>query len=535
MSHFNKTTAYPFKLFFNPQDLIPDRVRQPAAAFKQQRYVQKHNWVSLYGLFPYIHKYGAYKMLLRKFVPFISIFLLAGCVAYKPKPISPAETLSSFEARTLDNPGLKEFMEMNIRHEILPWPPEKWDFEMLTFAAFYYHPDLDVARAKWAVAEAGVITGGQVPNPGIGFGADYTTPGDSPWTYGLSLDIPIETAGKRGYRIVKAERLSAAAKLGVAETAWNVRSRLRSRFIEHLLSIRNLELLKAEEAIRAEYVSLLEVKLGLGDIPRTDVESARINLNRARLIVQSAEGRVDETRILLAEGLGIPVPALTGIVLSYPQMGAPPPVEAVPDDSVRREALLNRLDIRRALSEYAAAEAALQLEIARQYPDIKIGPGYQWSEADNQWSLGVSLTLPIFNRNEGPIAEANARRDEAAARFLSLQTRVIAEINKAVANYNSAVKEYETAANLLSSTATREMDIGQAFALGDLDYTAVIGARLETAIARRSLIDAFKKAQIAFGGMEDAVQRPLEQGLSMPAVPETNPRAQIPSKEKVSP
>jgi hypothetical protein len=67
-----------------------------------------------------------------------------------------------------------EFLELNLAHEITPWPPKIWDFQMLTLTAFYYHPDLDVVRARWGTAQAGVITAGQRPNPDIGFTPEYT-------------------------------------------------------------------------------------------------------------------------------------------------------------------------------------------------------------------------------------------------------------------------------------------------------------------------------------------------------------------------
>jgi len=101
---------------------------------------------------------------------------------------------------------------------------------MLTLAAFYYQPDLDVARAKWEVAEAGVITAGGRPNPSVGFTPQYNVNaagGISPWILNFSLDIPLETAGKRGYRIARAEHISEAARLNIAGVAWQVRSRLR--------------------------------------------------------------------------------------------------------------------------------------------------------------------------------------------------------------------------------------------------------------------------------------------------------------------
>ena len=80
-------------------------------------------------------------------------------------------------------PGLKAFLEKNLNRELNPWPAAKWDFEMLTLAAFYYHPSLDVARAVWAEARAGIVTAGARPNPTVGFTPQYVFNPDGlpPW------------------------------------------------------------------------------------------------------------------------------------------------------------------------------------------------------------------------------------------------------------------------------------------------------------------------------------------------------------------
>ena len=108
-----------------------------------------------------------------------------------------------------------------------------------------------------------------------------------------------------------------------------------------------------------------------------------------------------------------------------------PPAEAtLSPGSLQRTGLFNRIDVRRSLEEYAAAESAVRSEIARQYPDISFGPGFAYDQGQNKFTFGFSVTLPIFNRNKGPIAEAEARREEVATRFLSLQARVIGETDQ---------------------------------------------------------------------------------------------------------
>ena len=133
--------------------------------------------------------------------------LVCGCAHYVAKPVSPEQTASALENRTLNDPGLRSFLETNLQRDPADWPPRSWDFEMLALAAFYYHPDLEVARAQWDVARAGIQTAGGRPNPTLSVAPGYNfnhinaAPGLSPWFPVVSLDVPIETAGKRGDRI----------------------------------------------------------------------------------------------------------------------------------------------------------------------------------------------------------------------------------------------------------------------------------------------------------------------------------------------
>jgi cobalt-zinc-cadmium efflux system outer membrane protein len=140
--------------------------------------------------------------------------VMSGCAAYRPRHIDARRSLAAFEARRLDAPGLRRYLERASHRPVAAWPLPSWDFEQLTLVADYYNADLAAARARLAVARAAVISAGARPNPTLAFSPAYDTtaePGISPWTLGFTLDIPIETAGKRGYRIAEAQQLANAA------------------------------------------------------------------------------------------------------------------------------------------------------------------------------------------------------------------------------------------------------------------------------------------------------------------------------------
>src|SRR5437667_170854 len=152
-------------------------------------------------------------------------------------------------------------------------------------------------------------------------------------------------------------------------------------------------------------------------------------------IFRSRPRQSAEARSQLAEAVGLPSSALTDIELSFDGLDQFP--TELTSAEVRRQAALSRTDLLAALAEYAASQSALQLEIAKQYPDLHLGPGYQLDQTDNKWSLGATLTLPVLNQNQGAIAEAKARREEAAARFVALQAQAVGEIDRAVAGYSA--------------------------------------------------------------------------------------------------
>lgn len=447
----------------------------------------------------------------------LSILLFSGCAArrYQPAPIIPTETALKLQSRSLGDAGLQAFVEKNVGHALARWPPKMWDPGTLSLAALYFNPVLEPARV--AEAQAAVVTAGARPNPSLSI-----APGvPSPYLFNLDLSVPLETAGKRGHRIQLARSLNQAAQFDLADSAWKVRSAVRSALLNLLLTSRNLELLRSEEELRREQVSLLQQRLSAGEIPRPEVDLARIELSKTHLAISTVEGQLGESKAALAASIGIPVMALQGVEFSWSDLDSPPTLESLSELQIQREAVLNRLDVRRALAQYAAAEGDLQLEIAKQYPDFQIGPGYAFEERHSFFTIGFSTTLPIFNRNQGPIAEAEARRSQAAAVFLATQAQVVAESERAFALYTAALKELNEAdQSLRKLQATQEQTIERAVRIGQEDRLALSGVRIESSVVARARLDALARAQKALGELEDVAQRPLTPGEMMPLTSE---------------
>jgi outer membrane protein TolC len=448
------------------------------------------------------------------------LVLLAGCARYHPQPLSPAQTAERFENRSLTNAALRTFLETNLHREITPWPAATWDFDMLTLAALYYHPSLEVARAQWAVAQGGEVTAGQRPNPTLTVtpGYDTTTTIPSPWIPLTFIDIPIETAGKRRFRRAQAASLSAAARRNISSVAWQVRSNLRTGLLDLAISRQRAALLEKQFSVQQAVGNAIDQQVQAGALSSAEALPYRIALQKTRLDLADAERMRIEARGRLAEAIGVPVQSLDAIQLDYDWHPPADIARELVSTGARRTALQSRPDILGALAEYAATEAALQLEIAKQYPDVRLQPGYQYDQGDNKWSLGIVVDLPILNQNQGAIAEAQARRRESAARFDALQAKVLAEIDLAVEELRVTENNASNFQVLAAEQIRRRDSVNAEFQAGAVSRLDLLNAQLEVASADLLQLEGQVKLQQALGALEDAVQRPIFGGAAAAAL-----------------
>jgi outer membrane protein TolC len=439
---------------------------------------------------------------------------VCGCAAYTPAPLRPAESIARFAQRTLGKPELCAYLRENPASGLSSCPPGQWNLAALTLVGFYYSPELAVAEAKLKVADAAIITASQRPNPTIGPGPMYAASAAStfaPWAIGAAeLSLPIETAGKRGYRIAQAERLADATTLGVGEAAWRVRSAVRTALLNHLLAQRECDLALAYESESERTTQLLQERVSAGAASAPELNLALANVATARLKAAQARSRVPDTLNTLAAALGVPVNALQGVAFVWPELERPPDEASLTPTRLRQLALLNRIDLGRTLAQYAAADEALKLEIARQYPDINLAGSYSWEVGENIFQLLPIITLPLMNQKQGPIAEARAKRTQVAAEFNALQQSIIAQANGALTRYRGALDAFAQASSAAAYSEKRLAGIGRAAELGDIDGLALVTTHLETIVAEQSKLNALAEAQAALGTLEDAVQRPLE-------------------------
>jgi outer membrane protein TolC len=458
----------------------------------------------------------AFNRILTVMMVCIPIVASTGCARFARRPISAAQTAATIDKRSLADSGLKSFLERNLKREFAQWPAETWDLDMLTVAAFYYQPSLEVARAQLKVARGGKINAAQRPNPTLTMTPGYdTTPSAlSPWLPMVMIDVPIETMGKRRLRKNQAQRHAEAVQLNLSAVAWQIRGEVRSNVVEYLAATQREILLEKQVQIQRNIVKAQQEQLQAGAISSTETLPFRLAAQRSGLDLADVRRQRMEARIRLATSVGVTVKALEGVKVNFDLTQEIANSARLTSRDLRNTALRHRADVLASLADYSAVEAALELEIAKQYPDIRLQPGYQFDQGDSKWTLGIVVDLPIFNQNQGLIAEARARRDEAAAKFLALQAGLISELDRSAEVFKIYQGMLDELRELHSTQEARQRSIEQQAEAGAIEKLELLNARLESAVAAVAELDGRARFQQSLGAVESALQQPLPFGNS---------------------
>jgi outer membrane protein TolC len=425
------------------------------------------------------------------------------CTAIPPAPLDSAERAGALRARSLEDPELHRFAAESVGLA-LPSGDEPWPVAALATSGLYFQPRVAIAAAELRRASAAIESARALPNPTLSIAPEYSlnpARGESPWSPALQLDWPIATAGKRGHAIDRATADALAAHYALASELVAVERDVHLARLELAAAERAAQILAQEAEVARALVVAWRQRVELGAASHAESAPAELAAFTVESELAAARAREAGARAALAAAIAIPSASLASVRLV--------PVEDSADSPGSPErttlALTQRADVLGALARYAAVEATLQGEVAKQFPDLRIGSGYQWDQGQSKFLVGLSLDLPIFDRNYGPIAEAVAARARAAAEFDAVQTAALAEIERSGAQ---AAAARERADVLRASAAALSAQAARA----EASHAAGAGTRLDALSARalalraaRELSDATSSAAAANAALTAAL------------------------------
>ena len=346
-------------------------------------------------------------------------------------------------------------------------------------------PRIAKAKAELKAAEGRAIQAGVRPNPTLSAEVEnfsgtgpYRTFGQTETTVAVSQ--PFELGGKRRARkeVASAERAFAQIALRKAEAD-----------LGYDIIVSHAELRAAEDravlarqvlARAAELARIAETLVDVGRDPPLTKLRADALLAEAKAEKLRAEADLLSARQRLALLIGSEDPELSA---AAQDMVAPP---ALPDGA-------QSLDERLAAAERDAAAARVKLAQADGVPDITASGGVRnfRESRDTAFIVGVSIPLPVFNRNRGNIAAARANGDAAEAELAQarLDTRFLRrDAERMLAAANERVIALSGASLFQANEAARIAEIG--YQQGKFTLIELIDAQEAQTSANLKLIEA---------------------------------------------
>jgi outer membrane protein TolC len=430
-----------------------------------------------------------------------ALLLLAAC---GHRSLGSWSDRPGFDARTLADPELAPVAETSGS-----WPPNPLDLPTATRIALVRAPAVAEARAEWAAAEARLVTAKQRRNPTV-----TVALGLLPLIPEVALDLPLSPPGRRARRIQAAELAVDAARLRVYSSAWAAWSDVAHALVDEEGATARVALLTDYLALQQEVVRSLEGRSQAGALPAAELLPARLLVTGTSLELGAAREDALVAGARLAGAMGLPRIAIANLPLALDLEQRLGPDAAAPD------ALRDRADVLAAVDDARSADAAVRSERAGRWPDLLPNGDVQWDPAGTIWTPGLTFELPLFGRNQGPLAEAVAAREIAASRLLAVQAEARGEIDTAEVRVASATTRLEDAGSVVQGRLGAEEAARARVAAGAGDPHDLTYARLDRMSAELARLEVQLELRHAEVDLTAAVQRPADLGVSPGAFPQ---------------
>jgi outer membrane protein, heavy metal efflux system len=371
---------------------------------------------------------------------FVALVALAGCMRYTPVPLEPSNHAAAYRARSLRDTSLIAW--------VARWAGrpdgDRWTDRQLAVAALALRSELARARAEWRATVIGERIAGARPAPGAAAGVERAVAGSegaSPWVVSLGATLAVELGGKRGARVQQARAESALAEAELRGGAWRIAVDTRAAALALASADAARDDAVREADILGEIATLERARYEEAALTAAELARTASDVQLARGEVAAAEAEAIDARAALAAATALPWKALDSLRVDLVPGTACTSLLAVGDDSLAALSLTRRPEIGRALAHYAVAEAGLRLSIARQYPDLELGPGFIWDQGVHRWTLAFALPNLLGLRNRAPMDQARAEREAAAAAVNEAQDDLLGETARAAGRCRGAVLE----------------------------------------------------------------------------------------------
>lgn len=314
--------------------------------------------------------------------------------------------------------------------------------------------DLQAARARLTIAEGKLQQARFRPNPT--FDTEFGTPrilaGESEYDFSAGVSQTFELGGKRTKRVAVAELELQQIRAEVLALERRLAVEIRTAYTNAISSARQLDVLEKLIVANAEIVRITEARLKEGDVAPLDVNLVKVEADSLKIKAIQARNDLETALLELKTLIGADVAEAIRLA---PQNERPPRLDLGLSE-LTDIALRERADLQAARLGEQIGAARINLARANSVPNITgsvrysrnkgiidlpqaAGGGFA-NDLDNEITFGMSIDIPIFNRNQGEIASATGEKLQATRNREFLESTIKRDVAVAFRKYRAAAE-----------------------------------------------------------------------------------------------
>jgi cobalt-zinc-cadmium efflux system outer membrane protein len=374
---------------------------------------------------------------------------------------------------------------------------------------------LDIDRARARLRQAGLR-----PNPAVDFeqttGSSTGSPGESETSIGISL--PLEVGGQRHKRITLAQAELEATQAEVAERERRLAGDVLAAYAEALAALRELEITEGLNEIDLQTARFVQARVNEGDSAPIELSLLQVEVDRLKSRRVIVEGRLQASMLRLKNLAGLPLNEPLRLRERFEATTTPwklpGSIEAATEIALR-----TRPDLRLARLNEETARAGLRLAIAQGRPEVVASARYTQNHSvfddtpvgpirdrDKLLTFGVSLGLPVFNRNQGAKAGAALAIKQAERRREYVEAVIRSEVAAAYSRVDAAQRAALTFdQGVIGRSNDNIRAIRAAYQLGEFKITDLLAEQRRLLDSQKDFTETLAERYRAMADLQSAM------------------------------
>jgi cobalt-zinc-cadmium efflux system outer membrane protein len=434
--------------------------------------------------------------------------VLTGCARYTSRPLKVQAGRKALSAQ------LWQKIPMRIAKLRVPWhlktvlhPNRGLTAGEASILALVLNPNLKALMDQRGIAAAQLLQAGLLSNPALSENTNFVTGGyrtDTFTGYGLGLSWNVTQLIALQNRIAAAQYQKGAIDLSTGWQQWQYAMQARMAFWQYYAAESQLQ--QARLAYRAlahnEHIQRSAYAIGLSTL--LDLSAAATSTQQAQSLELKLKQEARDAKLALLQVLGLPAYTIIHLrrTVHLPHQLILPPLHMLHDLM-----LTHRLDLAALRKGYQSQDQVLRQEVLDQFPQITIG-FQQASDTTNVHTtgFGVSISLPIFDQNQGRIAIARATRRMLYDQYWARVFTARSQLDLAAENIRQLQQRIGAASRSIESLSRLEQLYAEALKQGNADVVTyyhlvntLISQRIRLIKLRSELEDNFIALELSAG------------------------------------